>query len=369
MIAVRRLALPAALTCAVVLLPTTAAAAAEPEKAGWWNRLSAGGLVAPAPTTQPGDLRVASGDESPTAYAALLYPAPGSTSAALDLQIRPGSAVGTPEVVACPTLTTDWPEGENQPDDQAPEFDCDLGLAFGSPSEDGTTLSFLLDGSTQTEPGVWSLALVPQPGSTNGLFALDIQKPGPEAFVAAPPEGVSEEPSGTAVEPEPFTPAPESDVGGSGEAFFPEAFAPPPSLDSFDTGGTGSAETAPLVAGGDQAPLPEPAAPQPDVAAVAPGNPPVLLARPAGVVEDLGSGRRLLGLLVLAGGSAAVGYAAGQQRPGPRLIGGRARALPATAAVPGPAAGAGPAAVSQQERARGIGRFAKTRDRAPRRLR
>lgn len=39
------------------------------------------------------------------------------------------------------------------------------------------------------------------------------------------------------------------------------------------------------------------------------------------------------------------------------------------ALIAAPAAGSGPAGVSQQERARGIGRFAKTRDRAPRRLR
>jgi ABC-type branched-subunit amino acid transport system ATPase component len=83
---------------------------------------------------------------------------------------------------------------------------------------------------------------------------------------------------------------------------------------------------------------------------------------PAGVVEDLGSGRRLLALLVLAGGSAAVGYAAGQQRPGPRLLGGRSRLAPAAA----PALAEPPSA---QERPRGIGRFAKARDAAPRRLR
>ena len=70
----------------------------------------------------------------------------------------------------------------------------------------------------------------------------------------------------------------------------------------------------------------------------------------------------LLALLALAGGSAAVGYAAGQQRPGPRLIGGRARLAPAGA--PAVAAAPGP-----EDRPRGIGRFAKPRDTAPRRLR
>jgi hypothetical protein len=65
---------------------------------------------------------------------------------------------------------------------------------------------------------------------------------------------------------------------------------------------------------------------------------------------------------VLAGGSAAVGYAAGQQRPGPRLIGGRSRlaTLPRDRSADEP---------PREERPRGIGRFAKTRDAAPRRLR
>lgn len=351
---VRRLAVPAGLTCAVVLVPTGVAAAEEPERTGWWHRLSAGPLVAPAPMSSPDDLRVASGVNGPAAYSALLYPTPGSTSATLDLKVRAGSRFGTPEVVACPTVTTDWPEGGNQPYDRAPEFDCDAGSAFGSLAADGSTMSFVLDSSTQLEPGVWSLALVPQPDSTSGLFSIDFEKPAAEAFAAE-----AEAESGSTLESGPSGPdGSGSGSGSSGEAFAP-TFAAPPAFD--ETGGTGTAEVAPLVAGGDDAALPQAAGPQPAVAGTPPGRTPVVLARPAGVVEDLGTGRRLLGLLVLAGGSAAVGYAAGQQRPGPRLIGGRARALPATAAaVP---------AAPVEERPRGIGRFARVRDAAPRRLR
>lgn len=346
----RRAALPAALTCAAVLVPAAGAWAEEPERAGWWNRASAGPLAAPVPS-EPGDLRVASGVHGPSAFSALLYPTVGSTSATLDLKVRAGSTVGTPEVVACPTVTTEWPEGENQPYDTAPEFDCEAGSTFGSLSADGSTMSFLLDSSVQVEPGVWSLALVPQPGSTSGLFAIDFEKPDAAAFVAEPADSTSD--AGTAFEPEPFDPG-TTGGGSSGDAFLPTF--EPPALD------TGTAGVPPLVAGGDEAALPQAAAPAPAVAGRAPVAPPVLLARPAALGQDVGTGRRLLGLLVLAGGSAAVGYAAGQQRPGPRLIGGRARALPAAAA---PAVPAGPA----EERPRGIGRFARVRDAAPRRLR
>lgn len=358
MTTVRRLAVPAALTCACVLLPAVtgvaAAAAAEPERTGWWNRASAGGLVAPAPTTTAGDLRVAAlGPDEPAAYAAVLYTAPGSAAATLELEVR--STTGTPEVTACPTETSEWTEGGNQPYDKAPPYDCDIGSAFGSLSADGRTLSFALDTATQVEPGVWSLALVPQPGSASGAFTLDVVEPGPEAFVAEPPETPSE--GGFSTDTSSGEQS-STTSGGSGQAFLPGGFEAPP---SFDTG----AAQAPLVAGGAEVPLPAPATvPEPAVAAGAPAAmTPLIVARPAGVVEDLGSGRRLLALLVLAGGSAAVGYAAGQQRPGPRLIGGRSRAVVATAAP----AFAGPA--TAEERPRGIGRFAKTRDAAPRRLR
>ena len=90
--------------------------------------------------------------------------------------------------------------------------------------------------------------------------------------------------------------------------------------------------------------------------------PPVAF-RPALAAQDTGTGSRLLALLVLVGGSAAVGYAAGQQRPGPRLLGGRAAsAVPAGLPVQETAA-------APDRRPRGIGRFAKARDAAPRRLR
>ena len=350
-----RTALPAALVGAAVLLPAGAAAAAEPDQAGWWNRASAGGQALPAPTATPGDLRVSAvGPNETTAYAAVLYTTLGSTSATLDLEIR--SSTGTPAVAACPTADTAWPEGDNQPYDKAPKYDCELGSAFGEVAEDGKTVSFLLDASTQTLPGVWSLALVPQPGSTSGPFSIDFVKPGPAAFVAEEPE-VQESETGTAFDPGTTTTGTEA---GSGEALLPGGFEAPPEVQ------TGSVEMPPLLAGEDAASLPQAAAPPPAVAGgpASSAGAPTLVATPAGVVEDLGSGRRLLALLVLAGGSAAVGYAAGQQRPAPRLLGGRARL--GTPAVVG---GAPVPVALEEDRPRGIGRFAKLRDAAPRRLR
>lgn len=352
----RRAAATAALTCGGVLLSATAAVAVEPDRTGWWNRLSAGGLVVPQPTAQPGDLRVAAGPTGPSAYAAVLYTVPDATAATLDLTVR--SAFGSPEIVACPTVTSDFEEGGNQPFDKAPEFDCARSQAFGSPSEDGKTLIFDLDESSQIEPGVWSLAIVPAPDSAGGVFSVDFRQPEPDAFVVT--STAEAEPAAPSASGTTSTDGDTGSSGGSGEAFLPGGFDAPP-----DLGGTGAVD-APLLAGEMPAASTESTGPAPAVAGGAgPVARPLLLARPAAVGDDLGAGRRLLGLLVLAGGSAAVGYAAGQQRSGPRLLGGRARAgyAPATAAA------VGPTVPSPTERPRGIGRFAKERAEAPRRLR
>lgn len=340
-----------ALTGAFVLLPMGSAAAEEPERTGWWNRLSAGGAALPQPTSGEGELRIGNGVDGPVAFSAVLYPGLGATAASLTFAVKADQTLGTPDVLACVTSDAEWPEGGNQPYDTAPAYDCDAGSAFGELAPDGTTLTFLLDTSQQDLSGVWSLALVPAPGSTTP-FALELEKPTADAFVAEPPSS-SDDPFVSA-EPEP---ASGTDSGsGSGEPLLSDGFAAPPADD------TGTAALPPLVAGDDQAAL-RGAGPAPAVAGATPVATPVLLSRPAGVVEDLGAGRRLLALLVLAAGSAAVGYAAGQQRPGPRLIGGRAR-------IGGPAAAGAVAALPVgDDRPRGIGRFAKIRDEAPRRLR
>lgn len=331
--------------CAPLVLLVAPAAAAEPERSGWWNRLSGPGLALPQPTTAPGDLRVASGGDGPSAYAALLYSTAGAATATLDVGVRSGSAVGTVEVVACPTTATDWVEGENQPFDAAPAYDCAVGLAFGSLSADGTTLSFRLDQSLQVEPGRWSVALVPQPDAATP-FAVDLVTPGPQAFVPELPS--PPEPAGAA-------PAVPVNTGTAGTSSPPDVLSAP-GLD------------LPALLGWDD-PAVDVAAPEaaaPALAAAAPQTVVPTAVRTPGVAADLGGGgARLLALLVLVAGSAAFGYVSGQPRPGPRLLGGRARAV--TAAVP---VATGPELIERAgERPRGIGRFAKERTSGPRRLR
>lgn len=333
-----------------LVLPAAAASAEitpEPERTAWFNAASGGGLAAPQPTTSEDDLRIARAAQ-PQAFSALLFSGSG-VRASLDLTIRDGSAQGTPDVVACPTVDTAWEGGGNQPMDVAPDYDCDASQAVGLVSEDGTTLTFGLDSAFQVEPGTWSIALVPTPGGvapgpppTVPLpFVVDLEPPVAGAFV---------------IEEEFALPAPESAPAVTAPTTTGTGFAPAADLGALPADSGSLAAAAPAVAAA--APVAAaPTAPAPVLAAVP------LAVLPASHAGEEDSGRRLLALLALAGGSAAVGYAAGQQRTGPRLIGGRARiGVPA-------AAGAVAALPLADDRPRGIGRFAKIRDEAPRRLR
>lgn len=329
--------------------PASAELTPEVERTAWFNAASGGGLAAPQPTTSEDDLRVVRAGES-QAFSTLLYAGTG-VRASLDLTVREGSAQGAPDVVACPTVGADWAAGGNQSMDAAPAYDCDRSMSFGVLSEDGTTLSFGLDAAFQVEPGTWSIAVVPSPGGVAAgpppkvplPFALDLEPPAAGAFV------IEEEFALPGPSAAPVVSAPTAAGTGPGSGFAPAA-----DLGGLPVDGAAAAPLDPAVA----APSPDgaaPALPTP-VLATAPLN--VLPAASTGADD---SGRRLLALLALAGGSAAVGYAAGQSRPGPQLIGGRARVGIPAGGVPVPAV--------PQERPRGIGRFAKVRDEPPRRLR
>lgn len=342
-----------ALATGLVGLGAAPALAAEPERTAWYSAATVGGMTVPAPTVAEGDLRVSGVGASPTAYATLLLSAPGASGGELVLAVRAGSAVGTPEVSACPTKTPTWEAGGNQPFEKGPGYDCAAGSVFGSVSADGTSISFPLDSSLQSAPGSFSIALAPL---TEGTTPFDVVL-GDPAFTPAEPDA----PAASAPDPA-GSPAP---GGGQGVAE-----APPlsPGLDAGvpaapavqdapapELAGIEAAPAAPAVPA--ETPAPETAAPPAAPSAVLPG------AQLAAARTDTGddAGPRLLALLALVGVSAGAGYAAGQQRPAPRLLGGRSRQVAAVPAlvVPEPDA----------PLPRGIGRFSRVRDSAPRRLR
>lgn len=303
-------------------------------------------------TAQEGDLRVARGVGSTVASAALAFRGEGR-SAVLELPVR--SAVGTPELIACPTAGTAWTAGPDQPLSAAPVADCERSTAFGTVSDDGTTVAFPLDGGFQVEPGLWSLALVPEPGAVQVLpppsvplpFSVELGAPGPGALL------LSQE---TPLEPaapveDPAAPAPPAEPAPTASSDLPALLA-----------GTGTADlpaTAPLAA----APLPQlDDAVEPPVAAAAPST--TARARPvaASPVADGVDRAQLLVVAALMGVAAWLGRESAKPQAALRLLGGRARLaggpVEAAAVVP-----------SRGERPRGLGRFARPRDAAPRSLR
>jgi hypothetical protein len=212
-----------------------------PQRVGWWNTASANGAAAASPTTPGGGMRVAAGPmttASPItvpqgqqilAYGAVLFALAPGESAKLQLKVA-GTPQGTPQVVACPTQNTTWTGGDDQPASAEPAYDCGGQRHAGTVSADGTTITFDVKAPFESTPGLLSLAIVPDPGSTalpagSAPFAVDIQPP--DARSLAPTEAPASSPP---LSSEAF--APPSTVnpgfGSAGQALgVPVASAPP----------------------------------------------------------------------------------------------------------------------------------------------
>ncbi len=256
-------------------------------------------------------------------------------------------------MAACPTKTSTWEAGGNQPFEAGPGYDCAAGTVFGSLAADGASISFPLDSTVLPASGPLSLALAPLPDGT-APFSIDLSDPVYTPAEASPAAGTP------AADPAPAAAAP------------PPAAPPPGDAGSLASGSTDEAPAVPDVA---EAPAPELAGAEALPAADAPSAPLAEEVPPvaaptavlpaarlvAGETDQGRDGPRVLALLTLVAVSAGAGYAAGQQRPAPRLLGGRAASAAGTSLV-----------VREQEQGpdpRGIGRFSRVRDAAPRRLR
>jgi hypothetical protein len=327
--------LAAALLVAVGLLGLAPAAHAQSAaRTGWWNTATVSGTALPS-TTAPDELHLAQGPAGQLAFAAVSYAGLSYASAELVLHVAAGSQVGTPHVVACPTRDDTWKAGGDQPIDAAPAYDCAGRSASAVVGADkaGTTLTFLLDPTLQLAPGTTSLAVVPALGSAP--FSLDLTAPNARSLSVVPvsaPVGVSPAPSA----------APPSQAAT--DASPPPAgpgFAPGPGQAPFLTGPL-SAVPAPAVAASALPPV------------VAAGQAPVSSVPVASVRLSTSTGRREAAVLLVAV-VGALGYVVAQHRREPlALLGGRARAADPPVGAAGPA--------------RGIGRFARPRTTAARRL-
>jgi hypothetical protein len=303
----------------MLLLSTAGTAWADaPSKSGWWNAMSAGGAALPVPTTGADDLHVSQGPNGPAAYAALAYDVLGQTvtAATLELKVVANSAVGTLDLMACPTKDASWKAGGNQPMDAAPAYDCAKGVV-GAATDDLATVTFFLDAPLGLTG--YSIAIAPSPDALP--FSVDFAKPDAASLTL--------QVDATAVEPAP-APAP--------------AAPAPPAAGTTGTAPLGAvtAPVAPVVP--QQAPaVAAPAVPAPQAAAApVPFTPAARATAPVSNRDRYAAGT-LLALL-----SGLLVWAYQQPRPTPRLIGGMARK-------------AAPEVVPVDVRPRGIGRFATLR--------
>lgn len=370
-----RAAVPLAVAVlAAVTLPGHADSGGAPTRTGWWSAASGNGTAVPQPSTADGDLRVmrvvqtsqAPGLDAPAAFAAVLYRAEG-TRGALTLKLRDQRVVGTPDIAACPTKGTTWKAGGDQPIADAPAVDCGLSTSFGVVSADGTSVSFTLDPAFQVEPGTWSVALVPTPGDVSAgpppsaplPFSADVVKPDATSFSTESGDDagsvVGDDSAVGTVDAAAPVDTSTSDTGTSSAPL-------PAALGSVPTG-TDTTSVSPAIApSGVDSPVvagttPASAAPSAGTRAAAPRR----AVRPAAQTSPT-TDPRLLVLVALVGLAAWLGRESARPGAAPRLLGGRARF--AGAAAPGD-----PPSPAGDERERGLGRFTRTRDAAPRRLR
>jgi hypothetical protein len=345
---------------ALVIATWPTAAQADPAvRTGWWNTVSGGGQAAPSPTTADGGLHVAVAPGQILAYGAVLYDLAPTDTATLELKF---TGQGTPVVVACPTRDTSWKEGGDQPASDAPAYDCSLHSYTGSVSADGTTVTFLLDGSAETTPGELSLAIVPYmthdapggvgtelPVDSTVPFTMDVDKPDASSLtITSMPitAGSSGSASGSGQQSAGDTSSSgaTSSGGSTGGAQVPANLSagPPPSSSTATVD-----NTAPVVA-----PSAQPQQPGGAIAPAAAGAP----------ATDNTAHNAALVLLVLVA-MAVVGSGTTSMQRSPRLLGGASRHAAAAGAAAAPVAiPAMPLGV------RGLGRFARDRSEPPRPL-
>ena len=346
---------------ALVFATWPTAAQADPAvRTGWWNTASGGGQSAPSPTTADGGLHVAVTPGQILAYGAVLYDLAQTDTATLELKY---SGQGTPVVVACPTKDASWKEGGNQPSSDAPAYDCSVHHYPGSVSADGTTITFLVDGSGETTPGQLSLAIVPfmthdapagvgteLPVDSTTPFSIDVAKPDASSLIVSsmPSGGSDGSSSGGQQQPptvsnNPGTSGSTSTGSSGGTQVPPNLTAGPPPATT-----TGAVDnTAPVVASSAQ-----PQQPGGGLTPAAAGGP---------ALNNTAHNAALVLLVLVA--MAVIGSGTSSMQRAPRLLGGASRHAAAAGAAPVPVAVAAmPLGV------RGLGRFARDRSQPPRPL-
>lgn len=171
---------------ALAFVSTSAALATPPVAVGWWWQ---GRPTSPipsllAPDVPDGGLYVAGQPTGAVGVSALRFDVPaGTRSSSLSLAVV--EATGTPRIDACPSMT-EWTPAAGGSWDQRAAADCAVGLATGTFSPDGTTLTF--DTSSFTSAGQLDVVLLPARDPGTGLvasFTTTFAPPGQGALTTA----------------------------------------------------------------------------------------------------------------------------------------------------------------------------------------
>lgn len=326
------------------------ASASAPTKVAWWNTAAASGTAAPAPDTPSGGLRVSVASQQTLSFGAVELPLARDGSGTLTLSIEAMTGNGAKmlnAIVACPTADDSWKSGDDQDGSTAPTYDCNTHHYTGQLSADGSSLTFLLDGSADVSDGVLSLAIVPahttgapvvgtDPGTGTDLtppFAVDFNKPDNNTFEVSNPGSSSSAPA-----PAPVPAGPPAPSGNTAGAPAPAAL---PAAGSVNVPAAPDTGQSPVVAGSSQPTAPTNLAPQ-------------AAARPAPGTNE--NRRNLLIVLLILMGFAVLYTQNQSQQRQPRSL------LPARRAAGEEAAeAAATAAMAGSATPRGLGRFAKPR--------
>lgn len=338
----------AAATVGLYAAPASAVAVA-PEDQGWWSEAQQAPSPAPAvPINQAtgSNLMIGNDPSGANAMAAVRYNVPGTidgepvdastASGTLTLQVAANGTVGTPVVEACPIISS-WQSAQGGEWAARPKYTCATS-AKGAFNADATAVTFKLTPNLQARPGVFDLAIVPDPANQTP-FSVQFTAPGQGSLAVQASSGGATSGDGGAA----GSPANDTGTGDLSSAGVPGDFSSAaPGLSVAPDGTPLPADTA-VTAPGD--------------AGASSGTPTqtVVLASPARGLSDK-RGQRAMGFVLLMLLGLALWWFGGQPVRKPRLLG----------SLGASAAGGEPEPVVTDSG--GIGRFARPRSRRPPRL-
>ena len=231
------------------------AATAGPEDTAWWSKAQQAPSPAPTvPINQATGSNLMDGNDpsGPNAITAVRYTVPGTidgepvdastASGTLTLKVAATGAVGTPVVEACPIISS-WQAAQGGEWASRPKYNCAT-AAKGVFNADSTVATFALGPGLQTRPGVFDLAIVPDPANQTP-FSVQFAPPGGDSLTvrAAGAPAPADESAAAG--------APVADTGTTSDSgLSPDLAAPVPGLSVTPSGAPATTDTTVGSGGG-----------------------------------------------------------------------------------------------------------------------